>query len=118
MFRGVGAGNEQQRESGNCCGFHDCKYGRIKRPPSNAECPQWVESRHSPSGKINAVLQPGSYAWVAAVPTPAAWSSPLIILSPSRRPRRSAEWDAGKAIIFFVTLGATRSVTLAARAQG
>ena len=39
------------------------------------------------------------------------------LLSPNRRsPRRSHEWSAARAVNFIVTLAATRSVTLAARA--
>ena len=39
-------------------------------------------------------------------------------LSQPRRPRRSGEWTQAKAVTFIVTLAATRSVTLAARAAG
>ena len=38
--------------------------------------------------------------------------------SRSNRRTRAAEWNAGKAVTFIVTLAATRSVTLAARAAG
>lgn len=38
------------------------------------------------------------------------------ILSRLRRPHRSGEWTGGAAVTFIVTLAATRSVTLAARA--
>ena len=38
------------------------------------------------------------------------------ILSRPRRPHRSGEWTEGSAVVFIVTLAATRSVTLAARA--
>ena len=41
---------------------------------------------------------------------------PLPLLSPSRRPRRSGEWSPPRAVTFIVTLAATGSVTLAARA--
>ena len=40
------------------------------------------------------------------------------LLSRPRRPHRSHEWDAGKAVTFIVTLAARRSVTLAATAAG
>ncbi len=40
------------------------------------------------------------------------------LLSHPRRNRRNGEWSGGKAVIFIVTLGATRSVTLAARSAG
>ena len=40
------------------------------------------------------------------------------LLSRPRRPRRSHEWNAGTAVTFIVTLAATGSVTLAARASG
>ena len=36
----------------------------------------------------------------------------------SNRRTRAVEWNAGKAVTFIVTLAATRSVTLAARAAG
>jgi hypothetical protein len=36
----------------------------------------------------------------------------------TNRARRAAEWTAGKAVTFIVTLAATRNVTLAARAAG
>jgi hypothetical protein len=39
-------------------------------------------------------------------------------LSPSRRPRRSHEWTAAKAVTFIVTLAASQSVTLAVRRAG
>jgi hypothetical protein len=42
----------------------------------------------------------------------------LIHLTRPRRPRRSGEWTQGRAVTFIVTLAATRSVTLAARAAG
>ena len=40
------------------------------------------------------------------------------LLSRPRRPRRPHEWNAGNAVTFIVTLAATGSVTLAARASG
>jgi hypothetical protein len=40
----------------------------------------------------------------------------LLFLSQSRRCRRSGEWTSERAVTFIVTLAATRSVTLAARA--
>lgn len=40
------------------------------------------------------------------------------ILSRPRRPRRSGEWTETKAVTFIVTLAASQSVTLAARAAG
>jgi len=42
----------------------------------------------------------------------------LNLLSRPRRPHRSHEWDAGRAVTFIVTLAARRSVTLAATAAG
>jgi hypothetical protein len=42
----------------------------------------------------------------------------LQLLSRPRRPVRSGEWTSAKAVTFIVTLAATRSVTLAARASG
>ncbi|MES2904761.1 MAG: hypothetical protein V4696_11295 [Pseudomonadota bacterium] len=36
----------------------------------------------------------------------------------THRTRRAAEWSAGKIVTFIVTLAATRTVTLAARAAG
>jgi len=42
----------------------------------------------------------------------------LSLLSHPRRPRRAHEWSDAKAVTFIVTLAATRSVTLAARAAG
>ncbi len=45
-------------------------------------------------------------------------AAPVILLSNPRRQRRSREWTQGKAVTFIVTLAATRSVTLAARAAG
>jgi hypothetical protein len=42
----------------------------------------------------------------------------LILLSRPFRPNRPHEWSKGKAVTFIVTLAATRSVTLAARAAG
>jgi hypothetical protein len=42
----------------------------------------------------------------------------VILLSRPRRPRRQGEWTQGKAVTFIVTLAATQSVTLAARAAG
>ncbi len=44
--------------------------------------------------------------------------SSAYILSPSTRTRRAGAWAAGKAVTFIVTLAATRTVTLAARAAG
>jgi hypothetical protein len=44
--------------------------------------------------------------------------APVILLSNPRRPSRPHEWSKGKAVTFIVTLAATRSVTLAARAAG
>ena len=43
--------------------------------------------------------------------------APVIFSSPSR-PRRPHEWSNGKIVTFLVTLAASRSVTLAARAAG
>lgn len=40
------------------------------------------------------------------------------LLSRPRRPRRSGDWTPDRAVTFIVTLAATRSVTLAARAAG
>ena len=40
------------------------------------------------------------------------------LLSRPRRTPRNGEWSGGKAVIFIVTLGATGSVTLAARSAG
>ena len=40
------------------------------------------------------------------------------LLSRPRRPIRLGEWTSTKAVTFIVTLAATRSVTLAARASG
>lgn len=40
------------------------------------------------------------------------------LLSRARRPRRAGEWTAATAVTFIVTLAATGSVTLAARAAG
>ena len=40
------------------------------------------------------------------------------LLSRPRRPRRPHEWNAGNAVTFIVTLAASGSVTLAARASG
>ena len=40
------------------------------------------------------------------------------LLSRPRRPRRAREWSPERAVTFIVTLAATRSVTLAARAAG
>ncbi len=45
-------------------------------------------------------------------------AAPLILPSNPRRPRRSGEWTQRNAVTFIVTLAATRSVTLAARAAG
>jgi len=42
----------------------------------------------------------------------------LSFLSQPRRPRRAGEWSSARAVTFIVTLAATRSVTLAARAAG
>jgi len=42
----------------------------------------------------------------------------LSFLSQPRRPRRPGEWSPALAVTFIVTLAATRSVTLAARAAG
>lgn len=42
----------------------------------------------------------------------------LHLLSRLRRPSRRGEWTADRAVTFIVTLAATRSVTLAARASG
>jgi hypothetical protein len=42
----------------------------------------------------------------------------LNLLSRPRRPRRATEWSPAKAVTFIVTLAASRSVTLAARAAG
>ena len=42
----------------------------------------------------------------------------LQLLSRPRRTPRNGEWSGGKAVIFIVTLGATGSVTLAARSAG
>jgi hypothetical protein len=42
----------------------------------------------------------------------------LHLLSRPRRATRSGEWTSTKAVTFIVTLAATRSVTLAARASG
>jgi hypothetical protein len=42
----------------------------------------------------------------------------LFLLSRPRRPRRSHEWNAGKAVTFIVTLAAAGSVTLAAKQAG
>lgn len=42
----------------------------------------------------------------------------MILLSRPLRPGRAHEWSRGKAVTFIVTLAATRSVTLAARAAG
>jgi hypothetical protein len=42
----------------------------------------------------------------------------LQLLSRPHRTRRDGEWSGGKAVIFIVTLGATGSVTLAARSAG
>ena len=42
----------------------------------------------------------------------------LSFLSRPRRPRRAREWSPERAVTFIVTLAATRSVTLAARAAG
>ena len=58
------------------------------------------------------VLRPGSPFVEARSP------HPLPYLSRPRRPHRSAEWTAGKAVTFIVTLAATGSVTLAAREAG
>ena len=44
--------------------------------------------------------------------------STLSFLSKSRRPHRAGEWSSALAVTFIVTLAATRSVTLAARAAG
>ena len=40
------------------------------------------------------------------------------LLSRARRTRRPKEWNEGAAVTFIVTLAASRSVTLAARAAG
>ena len=40
------------------------------------------------------------------------------LLSRPRRPRRPGDWTSAQAVTFIVTLAATRSVTLAARAAG
>ena len=40
------------------------------------------------------------------------------LLSRPRRPRRAGEWTPAAAVTFIVTLAASRSVTLAARAAG
>ena len=40
------------------------------------------------------------------------------VLSRPRRPRRLGDWTSERAVTFIVTLAATRSVTLAARAAG
>lgn len=42
----------------------------------------------------------------------------MSFLSRPRRPRRAGEWSSERAVTFIVTLAATRSVTLAARAAG
>lgn len=42
----------------------------------------------------------------------------MSFLSRPRRPRRAHEWSAAKAVTFIVTLAASQSVTLAARAAG
>ena len=42
----------------------------------------------------------------------------MILLSRPRRPLRAHEWTRGKAVTFIVTLAATHSVTLAAKAAG
>jgi hypothetical protein len=43
---------------------------------------------------------------------------PVTLLSRPFRPHRSHEWSKGKAVTFIVTLAATQSVTLAAKAAG
>ena len=45
-------------------------------------------------------------------------ATPVILCSRPVRPCRSGEWTQGRAVTFIVTLAATRSVTLAARAAG
>ena len=42
----------------------------------------------------------------------------MILITPPRRPGRAGEWTRGAAIMFLVTLAATGTVTLAARAAG
>ena len=42
----------------------------------------------------------------------------MIQLSRPLRPRRPGDWTPARAVTFIVTLAATRSVTLAARASG
>ena len=42
----------------------------------------------------------------------------MLFLSLRRRARRASEWSQAKAVTFIVTLAATQSVTLAARAAG
>ena len=49
---------------------------------------------------------------------PADTTISVHLLSRPRRPRRAGEWTAAKAVTFIVTLAASRSVTLAARAAG
>ena len=44
--------------------------------------------------------------------------SSAYLFSPPLRARRAGDWNAGKAVTFIVTLAATRTVTLAARAAG
>jgi hypothetical protein len=62
-----------------------------------------------------AVLQRRSCACCSGRSRQHGGSTRLHLLSRPRRPRRSHEWSAGKAVTFIVTLAATRSVTLAAR---
>ena len=42
----------------------------------------------------------------------------MFLLTPPQRPPRAGEWTKGAAIMFVVTLAATGTVTLAARAAG
>lgn len=66
----------------------------------------------------NPVLQPPRCAWFALEAPSRPGNRLLILLSRPRRPRRSGEWTPARAVTFIVTLAATRSVTLAARAAG
>ena len=79
--------------------------------------PQWVESRSSIAQDF-AVLQAPGCACVRSCSTSGPKEARLHLLSRPRRPRRANEWTNDRAVTFIVTLAATRSVTLAARAAG
>jgi hypothetical protein len=87
--------------------FHAPATGAIHR----CQCPLWVGSRHQPC------KNPLSYSHAPVLASRVQHrKARLHLVSPTRRPRRPHEWTAEKAVTFIVTLAATGSVTLAARA--